>query len=312
MKSPAGRVLAPLNQFVALDVTGSMQANIQTLKLNIGAFSVTLKQKGYKLRLGLIPFRDSIEPSLDLTDNLLTFINSVALQNATGGDLEWEASLMAVSHAVDRLKALSGPGDANAVLVISDNPSHLGASEFECGIDGLVSKLNSLPAEFQKRHRIFGSIGVGTRPCNQTYTTGIAQWDKILETSLIANDVGKRGARLSYPFTGPVILDEFVKSIEKTVPPIDNICLATKAVLKDASREIGNWPPESTAQVFEKHKKSEKITWKKVASEAAYKDLVGKTLDFNLTRCCVDRAKADMGDFSGCVEQLYTARIEVK
>ena len=312
VKSEGAKILAPLNLYVALDVTGSMQANIEALKLNIGQFSIILKQKGYKVRLGLIPFRDGLEVGLDLTDNLQAFINLVALQSAVGGGQDWEASLMAIGHGVNRLQALSAPGDANAILVITDNPGHYGANELDCNINGLVAKLNALPAEFQKSLRIYGSIGNGTRPCTLGYPTGPSQWDKILETSLLASEVGKRGSKLSYPFNGTVILDEFVKSLEKTLPPVDNICLATKANLKDGTTDLGTWPPESLAQVYEKHKKSEKITWANVAPESVYKTWVGKTLNLELTRCCADRTKVEKGDFAGCVDQATTAKIEIK
>ncbi len=312
VKADGRKVLLPLNLYVALDVTGSMEKNIQTLQDNIKVFSDRLKEKGFRVRLGLIPFRDNVDSTFDLTDDIEDFKAKVSLEKAAGGAGNWEASLMAVGHAVDRLQALSGPEDANVVLVISDNPGHFVASETDCRIDGLVAKLNGLPQEFQKRLRLYGSLDKGKLPCNQEYKDGQSQWDKVLETSLLGSELLSRGGRLSYPFEGTVILDEFVKSLVKTLPGSENICLATKATLKDAGTDLGSWPPKSIAEVYEKHTKSEKLLWNNVATEAVYKTLVGKTLDLEVARCCADTAKAAKGDFSGCVEQVNTARIEVK
>lgn len=312
VKVDGEKVLIPLNLYVALDVTYSMRGNIDTLKNNIKAFSDRLKVKGFKVRLGLIPFRDGIESTVDLTDDIESFKEKVSKEDAKGGGEPWEASLMAVGLAVDRLQALSKSNDANVVLVISDNPGHYGDSERDCRIDGLVKKLNALPVEFQKRLRLYGSVDSGKVRCDQEYETGKSQWDKVLETSLTGSEQAYRGGRLSYPFEGSVILDEFVKSLVKTLPGTDNICLASKASLKDSSTELGVWPPETLPLVYGKYINSEKILWRDVVSEPVYKSLVGKTLNFEVTRCCADTAKAAKGDFSGCVEQINTARIEIK
>jgi len=312
VKAEGGKVLLPLNLYVALDVSGSMEKNIMTLKDNIKAFSERLKERGFKVRLGLIPFRDRIESTLDLTDDLEAFKSKVSAEKASGGDGSWEASLMAVGHAVDRLQALSKGDDANVVLVISDNPGHFLENENDCKIDALVAKLNGLPDEFKKRLRLYGSIDKGSKPCDQDYKDGKSQWDKVLETSLAGSELANRGARLSYPFEGSVILDEFVKSLVKTLPGVDNICLATKATLKESSIELASWKPEALPVVYEKHTKFEKITWRNVLPEKEYKSMVGKTLNFDVTRCCADTAKAAMGDFEGCMEQVNTVRIEIK
>ncbi len=312
VKVEGGKVLLPLNLYVALDVTGSMEKSIQTLKDNINAFSDRLKEKGFKVRLGLIPFRDEIVSTLDLTDDIEVFKDKVSKEKAEGGAGSWEASLMAVGHAVDRLQALTKTDEANVVLVISDNPGHYGDNENDCSIDGLVKKLNGLSVDFQKSLRLYGSIDKGTKACNQEYSNGKSQWDKVLEVSLTGSEQALRGGRLSYPFEGSVILDEFVKSLVKTLPGSDNICLATKASLKESSTELGGWPAEALPVVYEKHVKSEKILWKNVVSEPVYKTLVGKTLNFEVTRCCADSVKAAKGDFSGCKEQVNTARIEIK
>ena len=64
----------PVDFVFAVDITGSMQPIINSIKSNITFFTQTLVKRGIDYRLGLILFSDDIEKVYDPTSNVSDFL----------------------------------------------------------------------------------------------------------------------------------------------------------------------------------------------------------------------------------------------
>ncbi len=97
-KDTTGGVHAADIVFV-LDVTGSMSDEIDAVKNNIVEFADSLSRRGVDYRLGMVTFLDDIENIFPFTNDVQTFQQLVAQQNAHGGGDRPENSLEALNVA---------------------------------------------------------------------------------------------------------------------------------------------------------------------------------------------------------------------
>lgn len=112
----------PVDFVILLDITGTMQPKINSVKSNISSFTQNLVKRGIDYRLGLILFTDDIEKVYNPTKNVLDFLGWVNPIRAKGGGDEKENALEAIEAACKQVKWRN---EANRVAVlITDAPYH--------------------------------------------------------------------------------------------------------------------------------------------------------------------------------------------
>lgn len=115
---------------IILDVTGSMQPSIDGAKNSIIAFANALKESGLDVRIGIIPYDNSVNPPSDI-DIDLPYLNLSSPDDAKeyvaelyagdGGD--WEENLYdAIMFAATALEWR--PGSQRSMILITDAPAH--------------------------------------------------------------------------------------------------------------------------------------------------------------------------------------------
>jgi outer membrane protein OmpA-like peptidoglycan-associated protein len=105
----------PVDFVFLLDITGTMQPKINSVKTNIQNFARTLLKKGIDYRIGLILFTDDIEKVYNPTGNVLDFLAWVNPIIAKGGGDEKENALEAIEAACKQIKWRN---EANRVAVV--------------------------------------------------------------------------------------------------------------------------------------------------------------------------------------------------
>lgn len=104
-----------------IDITGSMQQSINSVRSNIMSFTGHLTRRGIDFRLGLVLFNDGIEKVYQPTTNVLEFLDWLGRAKAFGGYDEKENALEALKSA----SKLKFRPDANKVIVmVTDAPYH--------------------------------------------------------------------------------------------------------------------------------------------------------------------------------------------
>ncbi|GAB1370688.1 hypothetical protein MASR1M45_07490 [Candidatus Kapaibacterium sp.] len=112
----------PVDFVVLMDVTGSMQPQINSIKSNIVNFTQSLVKRGIDYRIGLILFSDDIEKVYNPTSNVSDFLNWISPVRAKGGGDEKENALEAIEAAC---KQIQWRREANKVaVIITDAPYH--------------------------------------------------------------------------------------------------------------------------------------------------------------------------------------------
>lgn len=109
-----------------LDCTGSMKAEIGTIKKAIHDFADALQEQGILIHVGLVGFRDRFEAEepevVRLTANITAFQNALAdLEAAGGGDIP-ESSLDALMTALNLNFSTS---HQKVLVLITDAPPHI-------------------------------------------------------------------------------------------------------------------------------------------------------------------------------------------
>lgn len=302
----------PVDFYFAIDVTGSMQRNINTIKDNIEDFANELEKKKYRARLSLVPFRDRVESIMEPTSDINKFKSEVAGQFASGGGDANEAALGAVDAAIKKIKETKSPGAFAAVIAITDNPAHMGGSTTNCDINPLLDTINSLSEADQMKTKIYGSFANSGVNCSG-FGSAKEQFSQILDRSLIASPISQRGsANLSYPFEKGTILDELVPLVEKTIPSKQLICLADSAELSVEGTSLSTWKTPSLEESYARFVKDVKVAWPDAIKDGELEKYVGKTLDVEIKRCCVSQEDAAAGNFGGCIDDIQKVNLDIK
>ena len=105
-----------------MDITGSMQQNINQIRSNVQNFTNQLNKRGIDYRLGLILFADDVTRTFQPTSSVYEFMNWLSTVKAFGGNDEKENALEALNEAASNIKYRD---EANRVAVIvTDAPYH--------------------------------------------------------------------------------------------------------------------------------------------------------------------------------------------
>ncbi len=112
----------PWDLIFVIDITGSMQPQIDGVVENVTSFTEKLKERGIDYRLGLILFSDNIERVYQPTSNIDNFLNWIKKVKAYGGGDEKENAFEALKAVTQRINFRD---EANRIaILITDAPYH--------------------------------------------------------------------------------------------------------------------------------------------------------------------------------------------
>lgn len=276
----------PTDIIFVLDITGSMQSNINSIKNHVVAFARAIEAKGWDARFGAIGFRDSIDARHNFSA-ASGLASSLGRWAAAGGDDSQEYSQGGLREALkmfdtdknskpERLKA------DKVILLVTDNPGWDPDSGNHANFDTNVaeSSIQSAAAVFP-RLRFFHSTSQSRAPY-----AGMSAYEQY---NSILTKTGVYGKGLAYPVTESVILSEFVEQFKPVKEQQEMNCRIASMAVKDLSGRT-----RSDVFTFEagKDKQVAKITKETIAS-ASLAQLTGE-------RCC---------SFPGEPESACTKRV---
>jgi hypothetical protein len=180
-----------------------------------------------------------------------------------------------------------------------------------------VKAFNDLPKSDQERTRLYHSVSPFlTRvvsPCTG-FNDAKAQMGRFLADVFPSVPQADRGGELRWPFTGDTLVTEFIGKLEKTLPPIEALCLATSAeLLLDGSVKT-EWSPKSKADVLAAHKNSESLEIPRAISKADLKSFESGSPQLKVKRCCIVSSKIKSNELDTCDlerEQVVDFKIEI-
>jgi len=180
----------PVDFVFLVDITGSMQPIINSIKNNIAGFSQSLVKRGIDFRLGLVLFGDDIERIYDPLPNVLNFLSWISVVIARGGGDVKENALEALEVTAKNIKWRPEANKVN--VLITDAPYH---QKGENG-DGVTDQTTESIIELMQRNQI------------RVFTITPPNLDQYKYISLKT-----RGANydIEYPFS--TILDNFSNQI---------------------------------------------------------------------------------------------------
>lgn len=298
--------MRPLDVMFLIDTTGSMQDYINAVKMGIDAFVAKLESKKFDTKVGYIGFKDTVEAPVALT-SVASFKASIGSLIAGGGNGINEASLGAIKSGLDYLMANGTKGALHALLLITDEPGHNGNDAApDCTIGATVSAVNGVPKATLESLRFFHSVRMqpSVRPCS-AYASARAQMDDLIGQIMPEiKDPKKRGGPLPFPFNGDVLVNDFVSSLEKTLPGEPLVCLMRQAELISDGMVLDKTEQKVDQASFEKFTAGKPYVWQNVLdAESISKLLKAKDNLVNLDVCCTPKALASKGEFGSCTQE---------
>jgi hypothetical protein len=311
---PGTSVQRPVSIVFALDVTGSMQGQIETVKSGVRDFVSQLVSRGFHPRLGVIPFRDKVpypgnngdvsEGRLELTDDVNRVKDFVQTLRALGGGDANEAALGAIKAAVHALRDGDDRPDAvKIVMVVTDQPGHHGASTKDCTLGPLTNDLGLLTDAQQRNFKLFYSSPSTGYGCSG-FASGQAQMAKILESVFLAEPLlANRGGLIPWPFAATNLIYDVVNMLVKTAPPIDLACVNdTVDVTLDGAPYLSRVMADRGAS-FRALEESKTVFIAQTMTETDHLGFEAGDGMMTASRCCVSKAAAKVGDFGTCLKR---------
>ncbi len=152
----------PVDIVFVLDVTKSMQPNIDAVKANVVDFAKRIGSKGWDARFSGVAYRDPPgstpghigDPMYELLYST-DFMDDSALENEiSSGKPEWiaddksdnqEGGQAAISKALDILTSSRRPDADGVILFVTDAPSFAGNDHWNFTVDSLANKMAVVP-----------------------------------------------------------------------------------------------------------------------------------------------------------------------
>lgn len=312
----------PVSIYFVLDTTGSMSAELATVRTNVVGLAQKLTKEGLEAKMGLITFDDGVQLRVPLgspVDDLVRSLNSI---NAGGGGDSAEASLAAIQEAARRLPTEDTRVDSTLVIIlVTDVRGHYGDSpenNRDCSTGRLVNDINALPTKQRERLKIFYSVReslTSNDGCRMESTPPPAnargQFDLVLRGIDSPVPVEKRGGALTFPFSETTIMTEFVSALQKVVPGELLRCLSSSAILKtkDSQEILARWQADDMKSIFESAAEG-----KPVVIDISAEALDGRSpdqLELELKRCCVGAEAARAGDLKCVKEDQGVGKFEI-
>lgn len=289
--------------FFLIDVSGSMQKNIDSIRNNLSRF--VSKIKDLSPRIGIIPFVDQIntEDIVPLTFDVERFLSGLHRLKASGGgryDYQ-EAGLLAIETAVSMFSkdfdhSLGRINSDKIMLMITNSPSHRGDSA-DLTIDHTVTRLNDfvgIAKAFQLYYSIPTFDNEVTDKATGSRIAAHVQYQSILRGINPRVPLGERGGILSYPFSSETLLSEFSGMITKVAPrTISGDCIvnAVTVVERPTERRIDSGLTLSNS--LDRYLKNQEYIEFSVPSQI---NLATGTWWLDVNRCC--GTKAELSQFT--------------
>lgn len=223
----------PTDIVFAIDITGSMQPNIDAIKNNVVSFARELESRAWDARFAAVGFRDEVGSTIGFTD-ASSLANQIKRWRADDGGDEQEFSQGGIAEALDMLMrdTSSNPSRMKAdkiVLMVTDNPgfNYVSRNHNDFSTDNLEEKIQQAAFTLTRLkfyHSTPSSSGFRMSPRDQY-------------NSVIKN-TGVVGSSLEYPLTEKVILNQFVEKFEPVRAKVERFCRISKLEVRDAGGAI--------------------------------------------------------------------------
>jgi len=311
---PGSSVQRPVSIMFALDVTGSMQGQIETVKSGVKDFVTQLVSRGFHPRLGVIPFRDKVpypgnngdvsEGRLELTDDVNRVKDFVQTLRALGGGDANEAALGGIKAAVQALRDGDDRPDAvKIVMVVTDQPGHHGASTKDCTLAPLTNYLGLLTEAEQRNFKLFYSSPTTGYGCSG-FASAQAQMSKILESVFLAEPlIANRGGLIPWPFATTNLVNDVVNMLVKTAPPIDLACINDTVDVSLSGKPFLSRLMSDRGASFRALEESRPVSLALTMNDADHLAFEAGHGIMTASRCCVSKAAAKAGDFGSCLKR---------
>ncbi len=303
-------VKRPVVILFLLDVTGSMEEYINTVKNNVTELVNKLTNKNFSVKIGFISYKDEIIGKYKITTDTNTFIKKVGALSVDGGEDNPEAGLMAVVKGVDMLLDPDLKPYLKTMVLVSDDLSHNDSSKFSipkntdchpkrnCTIASTVEKLNSIDSQEQEKYKLFYSVPIQAGCSCSSYISPKKQLDDILEKSLTSvSDNSSKGGYLGWEFSSDSLLNTLPNMIEQSSEP-KLLCLVDKINFNiDGTKITYDTSFEQEYKHYISEEKSQMIIKDKNVISAV-RSVQTQNRTVTVSQSCFDMVDAEAGDFT--------------
>jgi hypothetical protein len=284
----------PTDIVFVLDITGSMQVNINAIKSNVVGFASAIEQKGWNARFAAVGFRDAIESRHTFSDASALAIKLGSWGAGGGGDSQ-EFSQGGVLEA---LKMFDSDGASNpalmksdkVILLVTDNPGWDPSSRNHGNFDtkSLETAIQDSAAKFPRLKFFHSTPKKSADPAFSLSPQ--EQYNDVL------NNTGVSGSALDYPITDDVFLKQFVEKFEPVKEKREMNCKLTSAEVRDLSGIVRS---DAFKLAEGKEQQQARIT-KKVIEKSSLAQIIAE-------RCCSLPSEP-----AGSCSQKVTVRIPIR
>lgn len=243
----------PIDVVFVLDVTGSMETNLSTIKNNIIEFTQALEQRGGNGRFAAVGFRDEGDNFPDsppaTIDDMIGFTSASDFKTkiskwvAKSGSTSPEWGLMGISKGLDLLASdaqsnAARRGAVKAIFYVSDHVAYLRHTlpwDFDRDLDDLLAKIVHVRATSVPALRFYYSASTerGIDYNNDPrFIPAAEQMGRLLTRSQMT------GKGYPYPFAKNSFLIDFLNDINRAYVQADTTCYPRFANLYDAKNSV--------------------------------------------------------------------------
>lgn len=281
----------PTDIVFVLDITASMQNNIDAIKKNVVSFASAIVEKGWNARFAAVGFRDAIEASHTFAD-ASALAKKLESWRAGGG---FEPQEFSQGGVLEALKMFDSDGASNptlmksdkVILLVTDNPGWDPSSGNRGNFDtkSLETAILDSAAQFP-RLKFFHS----------TPKNSVLRLSPQEQYNNVLNNTGVSGSALDYPLTDDVFLKQFVEKFEPVKEKREMNCKLTALDVRDLTGIV-------RSDIFKlaegKQQQQARIT-KKVIEKSSLAQIIAE-------RCC-----SLPSDPAGSCSQKVTLRIPIR
>jgi hypothetical protein len=252
----------PVDIVFVLDVTKSMQPNIDAVKTNVVEFARRIGGKGWDARFAGVAFRDPPGSTAGVVNDprfellyATDFMNDASIAaEISSGKSEWIADDMsdnqeggqaAIAKALDMLNAKRRSGADAVILFVTDAPSFAGINHWDFTVDALANKMAGVPglkfyhsslATFSGNDdafRKYGSLPTDSRWVgDKSFNIAKNQIEALRRAS------GKQGSWVDFPLRQSTFVDTLPAQFETVVNTLPAQCTVSDAKVVDVNGNV--------------------------------------------------------------------------
>lgn len=238
----ASTTKTPADIIFVIDITGSMEDSLNTVKNGVEQFALRLRQdKGWDARFAAVGYRDSVVSQVQFSDEK-TLSQQIKSWEADGGRDPQEAGQQGLRTALEMIIAdsASNPERANAsktILYIADAIAYAPSGvHSDFSTDSLEKMFSKVPSALKSQLRFYHSTAKEVEQCLEASIFGCArkgkspQYAAYPQISQFAQRIALPGKGFEFPFSESILLNEFV---DEFTP--EQSCSLTGGRVKDKS-----------------------------------------------------------------------------